>query len=108
MRKRALRSVIAAALVAVLGGLPAVASNAGWPEPFEPTALTLFDAPQGPESCGCLNELRACLLAAAVNLARCLDDARSPARETLCYLKAELDVVLCLERAAVCQLTCLP
>lgn len=72
--------------------------SAGAPEP----ALLGFDA------CGCGRALRACLIAASVNLGHCLAAARTPVREAICYFKFELDAVLCLERAVTCQLTCVP
>ncbi len=62
----------------------------------------------GVDPCGCLRDLRSCLIASSLKLGRCLSRAHTPARQALCYLKFELDVLLCLDRAGVCELTCVP
>jgi hypothetical protein len=55
--------------------------------------------PWAPESdpCSCLAQLRGCLLAATFNLARCV--ATNPVGDALCYIKYELDVLLCIYQA---------
>ena len=101
-------------LVTLLAGAPLAASQVGaWRPPpggagsVEVLALER-PASLGHDACGCVRELRICLVAASVSLGRCLAGATYPAREVLCYLKFDLDVVLCLERVATCQLTCSP
>lgn len=100
-------SSILLAFSLVVVALPA---GAEWRQPFEPEDLARqADLDRaGLDPCGCLRALRVCLITAAASLDGCLSDAPNPTRETLCYLKFELDVLLCLEQAGVCQLTCLP
>lgn len=84
-----------------------------WRDPLESVYEIEPEIPGEPagfsfDSCSCLHELRSCLVRASLNLGRCLGQAHSPARQALCYLKFELDILLCLDRAASCELTCVP
>lgn len=62
-------------------------------------------APEG-DPCSCLTQLRGCLLAATLNLGRCV--ATSPVSDVLCYIKYEIDVLLCIHQADNCATTCIP
>jgi hypothetical protein len=66
------------------------------------------EEPWAPESdpCSCLSQLRGCLLAATLNLGRCV--AATPVSDLLCYVKYELDVLLCIHQAENCATTCIP
>ncbi len=103
-------SIVPVAILLVAALILPVASEAERRQPFEPGDLVWPTEPDqaGFDECGCLGGLRGCLIGAAVNLDGCLRDAPGTPRETFCYLKFELDVLLCLEQAGVCQLTCLP
>jgi hypothetical protein len=103
-------SIVSILLLLVSLSTSTLAAGSEWRRPFEPEDLVspTEPVPLGFDPCGCLGGLRGCLIAAAVNLDGCLRDAPSGAQETLCYLKFELDVLLCLERAGTCQLSCVP
>ncbi len=105
------RALIVVALLFGVAG--AGQAEDAWREPLEPSfelgrAVPGDSIRTGADPCSCLRELRACLISAYRSLGRCLSHAHTPARQALCYLKFELDVVLCLERAGACELTCVP
>lgn len=88
-------------------------AEGAWPEPLD--SLVEIESPipvepirPGVDPCGCLREVRACLIGASLDLGRCLSRAQTPARRALCYLKFEIEVLLCIQRAAVCEHTCVP
>ena len=90
--------------------VPAGATDRHWPDPLDFSREVLVGAPESlaGDACGCLRELQACLLGALVGQQQCLERAPNPAREALCYLKLEIDLLLCVEQAASCELTCVP
>lgn len=71
----------------------------------------LGEAPERPwvpeaDPCGCLLQLRSCLFAATLSLGRCVTSL--PVGDALCYIKYELDIVLCIQQADNCASTCIP
>ncbi len=99
------------AIVVALGLATVARADEPWRDPLEPLGEAVVPggpAPLASDPCSCARELRSCLITATINLGRCLGQAFNPARQTLCYIKFELDVVLCLDRAATCDQTCVP
>ena len=95
------------------GGLQAAEPPAGFEGPADSMSLPgmvseIPDAPWTPEAdpCACLQQLRGCLIAATINLSRCV--ASVPVGDVFCWLKYELDVLICIQQADVCASTCIP
>lgn len=92
----------------VVLALLSVLASAGWAAPAQggrkaPPTMSFASDP-----CGCSRELQVCLVVAGLRLGRCLAGASTPARGALCYVKFELDLFLCAQRAGICRLTCVP
>ena len=89
---------------------PATAHVTGFEVPA-PDLLALIEESPDPawrpeaDPCACLAQLRGCLMAATISLGQCI--ATLPV-DVLCYVKFELDVLLCLQQAETCASTCVP
>lgn len=98
-------------LTAVLPGSRLAAEAEQRPLDLDQLADLLNEPPGQPwnpegDPCACLQQLRGCLLAATLNLGRCV--VRLPVGDTLCYVKYEIEVLLCIYQADNCASVCIP